>query len=1077
MQTSKISKISFRIVKLILAAALITACSKEAKKARLLAEADNYFKAGDYDKAKLSYLNVVRLDPQNALGFERVGAMWQDDAAPLRAAAFLAKASELDPKNAQNRIRLARVYLAMGRFADAKKEALKVLEQLPENGDAIIALAEAARSNEDIDAAWEQLQKFPNKNDLSFQLALANLFFHKGDIAAAGDALRQALAVDAKSSAAHMAMGDFYLFQKDLKQAGEEFKTAADLAPVRSTERLKYAAFRSATGGAEETRRVATEMTKQAPDYLPGWILLAELAAKDKKYDEALSLLENVFGREPEYVDGRRLQGEVLLAKGDAKKAVEILERLDQTYPGAPIIKYQLARAYLKNNNTNQAKMVLEQAISASPSYTDPVLLLAEINLRSGHADMVIKPMTDLLKRRPELRKAALLLAAAYGSLDRFDDATVVLEEQAKLAPQDPQPQLALGLTLRQAKRYDGARQAFEKAAQLAPDNLVVVNQLIELDLLDKHFDAARQRIRRQFQKSPDAPAAHFWEGKILAAEGKWDLAEAELRKTLQLDPNFSIAYDLLVETYVAANKLPQAVSELQGLLSKNPNSQSALMTLALLYERMKDYPKERDAYEKLLAINPNFVPALNNLGYLYTERLNDLNKAYDLARKAHDLQPEDASAADTLGWVLYKRGDYQQALAILQESAEKAPDTPEIQFHLGMTAYMMGQTDLARVALRKAASAAKDFEGKEEGKRRLALLESRTAASPELSIAQLEAMTKEQPNDIISQIRLGEAYEKQGASDKAAGAFEQALKLNPKLATAVVKLAQLNAGPLRNREKALAYAKKARELAPADPQVAGILGKVAYESGNFSWSYSLLQEAVRQRQNDPSLLHDLAWAAYSLGKVNEARDAMQKIVTAGSHSTEAADATKFLALTALDENPKELMAAETQVHNELKSNPQYLPALMAQAALDAQRGQIKPATEMYGDILRRLPDFAPAQKHLAALYAQDPSNVAAAYDLATKARKTLPDDPELAEVLGRLSYEKKEYPRAIQLLQESARKRPLDADSLFYLGMSQLQARQKAKAQGVLNQALVAGLHEPHATEAKRALADLQRE
>ena len=62
-------------------------------------------------------------------------------------------------------------------------------------------------------------------------------------------------------------------------------------------------------------------MTKQAPDYLPGWILLAELASKDKKYDEALSLLENVFSREPEYVDGRRLQSDILLAKGDAKKS------------------------------------------------------------------------------------------------------------------------------------------------------------------------------------------------------------------------------------------------------------------------------------------------------------------------------------------------------------------------------------------------------------------------------------------------------------------------------------------------------------------------------------------------------------------------------------------------------------------------------------------------------------------------------------------------------------------------------------------------------------------------------------
>src|SRR5206468_6849764 len=114
------------------------------------------------------------------------------------------------------------------------------------------------------------------------------------------------------------------------------------------------------------------------------------------------------------------------------KKAVEVLERLDQTYPDTPLIKYELARAYLKNNGLNQAKMVLDQAISINPNYADAVLLLAEVNLRSGHSEAVIEPMTRLLKRNPELRPAALLLAAAYGSLDRFDDAAVVIGEQAR---------------------------------------------------------------------------------------------------------------------------------------------------------------------------------------------------------------------------------------------------------------------------------------------------------------------------------------------------------------------------------------------------------------------------------------------------------------------------------------------------------------------------------------------------------------------------------------------------------------------------------------------------------------------
>src|SRR4029077_14021203 len=341
-----------------------------------------------------------------------------------------------------------------------------------------------------------------------------------GDMAGAGNALRQALVVDPKSSQAHMAMGNLYLLQKNQKQAGEEFKKAAELAPIRSLERLKYAAFTSATGDTGETKRIATEMTTQAPDYLPGWTLLAEVAFKNKKYDEALSLLENVFSRDPEYVDGHRLESDVLLAKGDTKKAIEVLEQLDQTYPDIALIKYQLARAYFKNNNPNQAKVALDQAISINPNFADAILLLAETNLHSGHGEMVIEPITNLLRKRPDLRSAAFLLAAAYGSLDRFDDAEAVIRDQARLAPQDPQPYTALGLTFRQAKRNGEARQAFEKAAELAPDNLWLVDQLVELDLLDKHFDSARQRMHRQFQKTPDLPAAHFLEGKILIAEG-----------------------------------------------------------------------------------------------------------------------------------------------------------------------------------------------------------------------------------------------------------------------------------------------------------------------------------------------------------------------------------------------------------------------------------------------------------------------------------------------------------------------------------------------------------------------------
>ena len=357
-------------------------------------------------------------------------------------------------------------------------------------------------------------------------------------------------------------------------------------------------------------------------------------------------------------------------------------------------------------------------------------------------------------------------------------------------------------------------------------------------------------------------------------------------------------------------------------------------MTLGLVYERMKDYPNERDVYEKVLSIDPNFVPALNNLACLYSEGLNDLNKAYDLARKAHELQPQEASAGDTLGWVLYKRGDYQQALSILQNSA-RAGDNPEIQFHLGMTASMMGQIELAKTALRKAADSANDFEGREEARRRLAWVEAGTPESAELSLGALEAMAKQQPNDVLVRSRLGEAYQKQGAFDKAAAAFEQALKVNPQLFVATTKLAELYAGPLNNNEKALVYAKKARKLAPTDPQTTILLGKIVYQNGNFGWSYSLLQEAARQRRDDPAVLYSLGWSAYATGKVNEARDLMQKVAAGDANSHEISDAKKFLKVYHAGAGSETARCGRSRIQNEVAANGDYVPALMAQAALD----------------------------------------------------------------------------------------------------------------------------------------------
>ena len=268
----------------------------------------------------------------------------------------------------------------------------------------------------------------------------------------------------------------------------------------------------------------------------------------------------------------------------------------------------------------------------------------------------------------------------------------------------------------------------------------------------------------------------------------------------------------------------------------------------------------------KLASDSPSI---LNNLAYLHAERFNDLDKAQEAAKKARQLDPGNGAIADTLGWIHYRRGEYQAALQLLTEAAEKLRnDTTvnyaEVQFHVGMANYAMGKVEAAKAALKSAAENPADFPGKDKIAARLAFLDG----SPEaLTVPRLKERLAEEPRDVLALLRLAEAHEKAGEHAQAAEACVEALKVSPGLLNTQIKLAELNAGPLKNPKKALELARKARELAPSDPRVAGVLGGIEFDNGDPARAYTLLSESVDKLPDDPAVQSKLAWAAYSQAK------------------------------------------------------------------------------------------------------------------------------------------------------------------------------------------------------------------
>jgi Flp pilus assembly protein TadD len=144
-------------------------------------------------------------------------------------------------------------------------------------------------------------------------------------------------------------------------------------------------------------------------------------------------------------------------------------------------------------------------------------------------------------------------------------------------------------------------------------------------------------------------------------------------------------------------------------------------MLAGVVYESKGDLEKAQAAYEKVLAINPRFAPAANNLAWIYSEHGGDKDKALALAQVAKEELPDDPRVSDTLGWILYRRGVYQQALSMLQDSASKMAGNPQVQYHLGMAYAQLGNTEKARKALTAAVNSPAAFQGKDDAAKTLA--------------------------------------------------------------------------------------------------------------------------------------------------------------------------------------------------------------------------------------------------------------------------------------------------------------------------------------------------------------------
>jgi len=213
----------------------------------------------------------------------------------------------------------------------------------------------------------------------------------------------------------------------------------------------------------------------------------------------------------------------------------------------------------------------------------------------------------------------------------------------------------------------------------------------------------------------------------LYESSGKKDLALNQIKEAIRISKGNEILYHALAQFYARNDMVKEALDEYEGILNKNPDDLQAAMMLALINQNRGKVTDAKKVYTYILEKDPKNALAANNMAWILAQdgTGNDLNEALRLAQIAKDKFPEDPRIADTLGYVYFKKGLVENALAQFQLATERLPDDPSVNYHTALALAELKRGNEAVDYLQKAMNTKTDFEEKTSAQELLARLKA----------------------------------------------------------------------------------------------------------------------------------------------------------------------------------------------------------------------------------------------------------------------------------------------------------------------------------------------------------------
>ena len=470
----------------------------------------------------------------------------------------------------------------------------------------------------------------------------------------------------------------------------------------------------------------AARFAEQAAQLEPGnkWykLLLVEIYGKAGKKKELLETCVNLVNQYPGNVDYLYELANAYLINNDGKNAIETYDKIEELLGITEEISLQKQRIYLIQNKTDQAAEELKKLAKEFPDQeTRYVSMIAEMYMQAGKPDEAANYYQQVLSKDPENPYIHITLSDFYrkrGDKKRsFEELKLGFANPA--LDIDTKIRVLLSVFSGNEVYDENKADIFELAQTLVkthPDEPKAHSIYGDFLLDDKKYSEARDEFRKVI--TIDSSRYAVWES-MLNAEiqlSDYPALESESSRAIELFPLMPVPYLFKGVACLEKNKYEEAINSFNTgvkLISGNNVLLVQFYTyLGDTYNRMKNYRLSDENYENALKLQPENSYVLNNYAYYLSLRNENLDKAETMSSKSVKLDPANAANMDTYGWVLYKLGRYSEAAEWVEKAvaATPSPDA-DLWEHLGDIYFKLGAIEKAMLQWQNAQKTGKGSE------------------------------------------------------------------------------------------------------------------------------------------------------------------------------------------------------------------------------------------------------------------------------------------------------------------------------------------------------------------------------